>query len=167
MDERWAVIPSFEQYSISTFGAVRRGLDRFLAGHINQAGLVYVSLHRGGKQFNRAVSPLVASAFLEPPQHSSWVTPIHLNGNRHDLYYQNLMWRPRWFASEYHYQINTYVDPIDYIRDVATGEQGRLRQICMRYGLLPLKVYLQATNYTDRGNRVTTVWPTGQMFELV
>lgn len=167
MNELWVMLRGFESYSISTYGAIRRrGTDRLIAGHINQAGLVYVSLHKDGRQYNRAVSPLVAGAFLNPPPNQSWNTPIHLNGNRSDLYYENLMWRPRWFAVDYHQQIVQYGDPANRVRDVETGEEGTLRAICMRYGILPHKTYLQAVNYTDHGNRTVTVWPTGQMFEL-
>lgn len=166
MNEAWSHIPGFDSYSVSNYGAIRGRSDKILATYRNQSGLVYVTLYRKGGPHNRAIAPLVAGAFLDPPP-EAWDTPIHLNGNRVDLFAGNLMWRPRWFAVEYHQQIGRYADPIDYIRDVATGEQASLRVMCMRYGLLPLKVYTQATNYTDHGNRSTTVWPTGQMFELI
>lgn len=167
MDEFWAEIPHFESYSVSNYGAVRNHRGRLLHMGVNQQGVLYVQLHKSGKPHNRALAPIVAGAFIEPPRHHSWATPIHLNGIRADVHAQNLMWRPRWFATEYHQQIVRYVNPADYIRDVVTGEHATLRVMCMKYGLLPLKVFAQATAYTDFGNRVTTVWPTGQMFELV
>src|SRR5688572_8496873 len=132
MDELWAEIPSFEQYGISNYGAVRNPRGRYLSAGRNQGGIAYVTLYKEGRPFNRALSPIVAGAFLEPPQHHSWETPIHLNGNRADVTAWNLMWRPRWFAIDYHQQIMQYADPFDYIRDVATGEEGALRAMCMR-----------------------------------
>lgn len=167
MDELWAEIPSFEQYDVSNYGAVRNHRGRCLATGRNQSGILYVNLFRHGRQYNRAISPLVAGAFLETPPHHSWDTPIHRNGNRVDVHAENLMWRPRWFAIEYHQQIVRYADPVAYIRDVETGEEGTLRVICMRHGLIPRKVFTQATNYSVLGDRTMTVWPTGQMFELI
>lgn len=166
MEELWVEIPGFENYSVSNYGAVRNHRGRFIWTGKNQYGLMYVQLHREGRPHNRALAPIVAGAFLEPPPHHSWDTPIHLNGNRADVIVSNLMWRPRWFAIVYHSQIRQYGNPANRVRDVETGEEDSIQSLSKRYGLLPLKVMLQAHKYTLNGDRQERVWPTGQMFEL-
>lgn len=167
MEELWAPISEFEEYSVSNYGCVRNSRGNYLSTNRNQRGLLYVTLYNEGHCYSRSLAPLVANGFLDPPPHHSWNTPIHLNGNRTDVFAGNLMWRPRWFAIDYHQQINQYSDPFDRVRDVSTGEEDTLRAMCMRYGLLQTKVYAQAANYTNHGNRTTIIWPTGQMFELM
>ena len=164
MIELWSPIPSFENYSISNYGAVLNSRGELLTAGRNQQGVLYVQLWREGKAFNRAVAPLVAKAFLEPPPHHSWDTPIHLNGNRVDVFIENLMWRPRWFAVDYHQQIRRA--SLSKIRDVVTEEVDTLKSFCMRYGLLPQKVWEQALDRTSNTNSIFGVWPTNQMFEL-
>jgi len=86
VDEIWGVIPDFENYSVSNYGAVRNERGHLLTGHVNQSGLVYVSLHRYGREYNRSLAPIVARVFVGPPAHISWNTVIHLNGNRKDMF---------------------------------------------------------------------------------
>ena len=166
MDEIWGVIPDFENYSVSNYGAVRNERGHLLTGHVNQSGLVYVSLHRYGREYNRSLAPIVARVFVGPPAHISWNTVIHLNGNRKDMFYENLMWRPRWFANSYHDRIRIF-HALHDIREVVTGEEGTVVTLSKKYGLIPNEVFRQAFNYTKAGNDWDRVWPTGQIFELI
>jgi len=165
MIELWSEIPSFENYSISNYGAVRNSRGDLLSTGRNQQGVLYVQLWRGGKPYNRAIAPIVANAFLQEPPHHSWDTPIHLNGNRVDVSVENLMWRPRWFAIDYHQQI--LLASQNKVRDVLTREADTIKAMCMRFGLLPAKVFEQAADYTNEIHSIFGVWPTGQMFEFV
>lgn len=78
-----------------------------LAHSINQRGFSYVQLYdKPGRGKNRTVGTLVANAFLDAPYLEHYDTIIHKNGDRTDCRAENLAWRPRWFAIEYHQQFN-------------------------------------------------------------
>lgn len=160
MDD-WVSIEGFPNYSVNSLGQVRQDrFDRLMVPHMNQTEVVYVSLNRENRQFQRSLALIVAKAFLPPPP-PPFNTPIHLNGDRWDCAIDNLMWRPRWFAIRYHRQFR---DP--YERPVkaplrARGEkevfQDSFSAAC-RYGLLERDVVM-SVEYN------TYAWPTYQIFE--
>lgn len=161
--EEWKPIRHFPAYSISTYGRIRNDhTGHILALHENQSGLVTVGLFAEGKQSQRSVPLLVASAFIPHPR-GPFDTPINVDGNRWNNHVDNLMWRPRWFAVKYHMQFrHPYSNRIDAaIEDVATGEISPDSLSCaIRYGLLEKDVVLSILNRT-------VTWPTYQEFRVL
>lgn len=163
MNEKWAVIEGFENYSVSNFGRVRSNwTERILVTYANQSGLVQVGLMLNGKQYHRSVPLLVAKAFLVQPS-GVFDTPINLDGDRHNNHVDNLMWRPRWFAIKYNKQFREpYENHIpEQIQDVKSEEVTENSLECAkRYGLLEHEIVLAILNNTY-------VWPTYQRFRVV
>ena len=117
---------------------------------------------RDGIQCLRALSRIVAKAFLEPTV-PVFDTPINLNGDRWDCAADNLMWRPRWFAIQYHHQFKErYYNPID--RPVKARDEDEIFSdsfaAAIRYGLLERDVVLSVYNNTY-------AWPNYMIFEMI
>lgn len=159
----WRNIASFPGYSVSTEGGVRNDdTGRNLKLLVNQRGIVYVGLTSRRVQYQRAVSMLVAEAFLPQPRHASFGSPINLDGNRHNNMADNLLWRPRWFARQYFHQFQT--SPLGFhhpIEEIDTREEFKSSwEAATKYGLLDLDIKLT----TLAG---LPVWPTNQSFRLI
>lgn len=163
-NEEWAIIDEFPDYAVSSLGQVMsRMTDLIKTQSLNQQGIPSVLLMRDRQQNRRAVAPLVANAFLDPPESDAFDTPINLNGNRLDNRATNLMWRPRWFAIAYHKDMlkpqirrnNAY----GYIntRDGRRFEEER--DAAQFYGVRELEVYLSACNNEP-------VFPTWDIFRF-
>lgn len=115
--EQWKPIVGFPDYEVSNYGrVVNRVTGRYMAQLRNQRGIVQVGLSRGKRQHRRSLAVLVAHAFVPRHAHPSYDTPIHIDGDRTNCRADNFMWRPRWFAREYHRQFfadhNTKIGPI-------------------------------------------------------
>jgi hypothetical protein len=168
MKEEWIDIPHFENYALSNTGLVRRNFDgRLLARVRNKQGVLFVGLSKNSRQYSRAIAHLVADLFLPPSDHPWWDTPVHLDGDRTNCSYKNLVWRPRWFAIQYHQQVPDSSVAALKLRETTSGEIMILMDFAMKYGVLPLQLYIGAWNYTHHNNRTEGVWPTGLMFEIV
>lgn len=101
--EEWREVEDFPDYYVSTYGDVRSGIsDRLLTQSLVQYNMPTVGLMRDGRQYRRSTAILVAQAFLPPPERDDFNTPIHLDGYRVNCRADNLAWRPRWFAINYH-----------------------------------------------------------------
>lgn len=123
LTERWAPISEFPNYSVSDLGNVRnQKLERDMAITTNQRGIPKVALSVDGLQYQRALAPLVAREFVEG-ETTLFNTPIHLDGDQQNCFYENLVWRPRWFAVRYHAQFRTRSEhTINVpIKDTVTG----------------------------------------------
>lgn len=116
----------FSGYSINQNGDVRN--DR--TGHIlkvrtNQRGGLCVSLYDDDDRLTtRYLNLLMAKVYLNPPEEEHYDSVIHLNGDKTDVSPNNLMWRPRWFATKYHKQfVNGSMHPfLDRpVMDMHTG----------------------------------------------
>jgi len=145
MRERWHELDEFPDYAISEFGEVaniKTGMPRRTS--INQQGIVKISLYQDGKYLiTRSVAVMVAEAFCEG-QSEFFNTPIHLDGDRENCRADNLMWRPRWFAVQYHRQFQSpdFHNAIVRIFDVNTGkEYESVKECCMDLGLYHNDVY--------------------------
>lgn len=104
MHEEWREIALFPGYSVSDAGSVRNDETGHLMTHLmNQSGIIHVGVTKNRIQYKRALSILVAEAFLIRPSFA-FDTPIHLDGDRHNNRADNLLWRPRWFARKYYQQ---------------------------------------------------------------
>jgi hypothetical protein len=163
MDERWRLIESFPDYSVSDQGRIRSEKSgRILALNPNQYGVLQVGLMKDGEQKHRSVPLLVAKAFL-PRSFGPFDTPINLDGDRRNNRVENLAWRPRWFAVRYNQQFRwRYDNPILLpIIDLETEEVSENSLECAkRYGLLEKDLVLSILNRTY-------VWPTYQQFGVL
>lgn len=163
MNERWTEIVEFPGYSVSDMGSVRNDENgRLLKINYNQQGIAFVSLQRERRQFRRAVALLVARAFLDPPQPTTFDTPINLDGDRSNNELSNLMWRPRWYAVKYYQQFHQPRSGIIVpIEDVGTKEYfPNSWAAALTYGLLDKEIMFAVLNRTY-------VWPTYQQFRTV
>lgn len=142
--ERWYELDEFPDYAVSDLGEVhniKTGMPRRTS--INQQGIVKISLYQGRELITRSVAVLVAEAFCEG-QSSTFNTPIHLDGDRENCRADNLMWRPRWFAVQYHRQfhIPEFHRMDVFIEELTTArEYSSVKQACMDLGLYYNDVY--------------------------
>jgi hypothetical protein len=163
MNDEWVPVWEFPEYSVNSFGQVRKAsTKRILTVRINQYGVPYVGLMDGWHQRIRSLPRLVALTFIPQPN-PIFDTPINLDGDRINCRVDNLLWRPRWYAVHYVNQFKArYHNPIDApVREIDSREEfpNSLAAAC-RYGLLEREVVLSILN-------ITPVWPTYQQFELV
>lgn len=162
MQKEWREIVEFPSYSVSSTGLVRNEeTDREMTRHVNQRGIVNVSFNRRGVQYKRSVSVLVATAFVVMARSLKFDTPINLDGDRLNNHASNLMWRPRWYATEYFRQFHIDQQGIDRpIQDFKTGEVFKSSwEAALIFGLLELEVIKSVANSTY-------AWPTYQQFRL-
>ncbi len=161
------VFEEFPGYNVSTNGEVWNSHSwRVLRPHMNNSGVVCVSLlDRDGVQRQRSLAKMVATAFLPKPEYidQDFDTPINLDYNRWNCAVENLMWRPRWFAYQYHQQrdfASRYYNTT-LIRDLETYEEYQgTAAICMKFGLL--EQHLRRAIIME-----LKVFPTMQEFEWV
>ncbi len=110
LEEHWSDIPEFPNYCVSDLGAVvNKSTGRYLIQTMATGGTYKVGLVRAGKQYTRSVKVLVAEAFVEG-QSEIFNTPIQLDGYQENMRWDNLMWRPRWFAWKYTRQFSEVSD---------------------------------------------------------
>lgn len=163
MNEQWAAIYEFPEYSVSNFGNVRSNKSgRLMSVSPNQYGVVQVGLMKNGVQYHRSVPLLVAKAFL-PIKPGPFDTPINLDGDRQNNHIDNLVWRPRWFAIKYNRQFRfPYRDRINKpIVDKKTGDVSLNSIDCAsKYGLLEEEIVISILTRTY-------VWPTYQEFGIL
>jgi hypothetical protein len=145
---------------------VNRQTGRAIRGSLNRSGHVKVGLRHDGKQHTRVVSRLIAEAFLESPTSPEFNTPIHLDGNLQNCAASNLMWRPLWFARQYHEQFQTMYYNKARIRNRKTGDEfDNCYAAASTYGALPVAIYFNAANY-ESGYDNDSVWPGALRFEI-
>lgn len=143
--EKWQDLEEFPDYVLSSLGEIcnaKTGVSRRMS--INQFGIVKISLYKNGRELiTRSVAVMVAEAFCEG-RTEFFNTPIHLDGDRQNCRADNLMWRPRWFAVQYHRQFNSpeFHDSNVHIQDVDTGkEYYSVKECCIDLGLYYNDVY--------------------------
>lgn len=159
--ERWTEISDFSGYSVSDHGRVKNlAKDVCLKISINTKGLAMVGLMQRGIQKKRSVPLLVASTYLRPHPNPEFDTPINLDGDKMNNHYENLEWRPLWFARRYTRQFidghPTYDGPIE---DVETHVQYESSMhAATAHGVLDIEVYMSMEQQAGY------VWPTNQIF---
>jgi hypothetical protein len=159
----WLPIASFPGYSVSDTGFIRNDeADRLMTLMVNQFGTVHVGLTKNRVQHKRSVSRLVAGAFLVPPRHQTFDTPVNLDGDRYNNRADNLVWRPKHFAVKYGAQFKMPpVLPDMAVEEVNTGQQFETSwDAAITYGLLDLGVRQSARDGSE-------VWPTYQRFTRI
>jgi hypothetical protein len=163
MKEEWEDIPDFPDHLVSNFGQIYNMRTKnilILSG--NQQGVTRVALLRDGKQYQRSVSLLVATAFIPRP-YSHFNTAINLDGVRTNCRVDNLAWRPRWFSARFHRQFarNDVKNSHRPILDETTGEVfENMKAVCVRYGVLSIDIM----NAMQTGYEV---FPIGHNFRYV
>lgn len=144
MTQQWAELEEFPDYAVSDLGEIgnmKTGLIRKVS--INQQGNVKVSIYRGKELYTRSVAVMVAEAFVEG-RSEFFNTPIHLDGDKTNCRADNLMWRPRWFAVNYHRQFyeEAFFEHILWIQELTTGrEYPSVHEACIDLGLYYNDVY--------------------------
>jgi hypothetical protein len=124
-EERWSEISEFPGYFVSDQGRVQntKFVGRLVKASVGTHGALMVGLMRERVQHKRSLALLVATAFVPQPEPEVYDTPIHRNGDRTDVHYENLMWRPLWFARRFMRQFtdghSTLACPVE---DINTGE---------------------------------------------
>lgn len=104
--ERWEIIDEFPYYKVSDYGRVANiETGRIIKQSRTAGGIVKVGLVNSGRQYTRSVCNLVAEKFVDGST-EMFDTPIHLDFDKTNNYYKNLLWRPRWFAWKYTRQAN-------------------------------------------------------------
>jgi hypothetical protein len=140
MLEEWRIIEGLDNYEISSFGNVdSRKTSGPRRPSRNKQGVEMMTFFQDGHYVTRAVSLLVANTFLQEPPRDDFTTPIHLDGDRSNCRVDNLMWRPRWFAIDYHRERRQ--DPFPNwarpFKVIETGEEFEHPMHCaIAYGLL-------------------------------
>lgn len=171
MFEEWVTLLDFPLYQISNTGdVINKETGRYLAKSITKQNIVKVALINSRGRFTRSVALLVANVFVAG-KNDLFDTPIHLDGDLHNCEATNLMWRPRWFAYQYHRQFTHHKEfcletigragPIiepqtntiyETVYDAAVSNGLLITEVNYRSGL---------TNYLEK-----RVWPTHQVFDF-
>lgn len=167
MLDEWRSIDDFPGYSVCETGHVRNDRNqRVLAMLVNQFGIVNVGLTKDRVQHKRSVALLVAKAFIEPHPIEAFDCPINLDGDRLNNNAQNLVWRPRWFATKYFRQFRDDLSDEQFdvhfpIEEIDTQEKFESPwNAAITFGLLQNDVMLSALNKVR-------VWPTMQRFRIL
>jgi hypothetical protein len=169
MQVEWLQIEEFPMYSVSNIGEGRNDeTDRYMSKLVNQRGIVNVGLTRDRVQYKRSLTLLVAEHFIDKPRDTSgkWLeafdTPINLDGDRFNNHADNIVWRPRWFATKYYQQFQQshacFNRPVEIIE---TGEMFETSfAAATALGLLDreIAISVMTKNY---------VWPINQHFRVV
>lgn len=116
-DEYGKPIDEFPIYEVTNHGRVfnsHTGREMVLSP--TQNGDLTVGLVRIGYQHRFSVKGLVARAFV-PGGDIIYNTPTLLDGDKSNLHFSNIVWRPRWFAWKYSRQFTHpeewyYIGPV-------------------------------------------------------
>lgn len=153
MKARWKELDEFPDYAVNDLGEIfniKSGMPRKTS--INQFGIVKISLYKNRRELHtRSVAVMVAEAFV-PGQTEHFNTPIHLDGDRLNCRAENLMWRPRWFAVQYHRQFysEAFHNSDVHIVHLQTGkEYYSNKDACMDLGLYYNDVYRSYVHETQ------------------
>lgn len=152
MPELFERIEEFPDYQVSTYGQVisdHSGVP--LKRRLLAYGAPAVWMVKDREQYCRAVPLLVARTWLPEPQREDFITPIQLNGDRQNCYADNLMWRPRWFAIDYHKEKlqNRFPNWRALIQLIETKEIFDSPRHCsLRYGMLERDIHHSIINKT-------------------
>ena len=163
MEEKWSTIDEFPMYKVSNFGEVlNQTTGKLMNLSQTRTGLVKVGMVRGGVQYTRGLSILVADAFVFG-RTEIFDTPIHLDGDPWNNRADNICWRPHWFAWRYTHQFSNVVD---------NDHLGPLRDIETRFRYLDVyeAAIVNGLLFVDIRKSIVTkepVFPTFQVFELI
>jgi hypothetical protein len=155
MSEEWTPVVEFPRYEVSTFGDVRdTKTNRIMKKTVVQKQIPTVGLVRDGYVCRRSVPLLVASHWLLNEFGEAFDTPIQLDGDRSNCHIENLMWRPRWFAVNYHKEkLQPELLTEEQVVMLQTGEVfDSVRQASINFGFMERDI-IQSMDYG------VDVWP--------
>lgn len=170
MSEYWETIDEFPNYKISNYGTIINSkTNKIVRPSLTSQGALKVSLINSYGRKTRSVKVLVASIFVDG-QTEIFDTPIHLDLNQLNVRADNLMWRPRWFAWTYAYQVNENASEFSDrynkgpIIETRSGEiYDNVYHACQVNGLIWWHVYVSLNSEgVNKG-----VVPTWQTFEYL
>ena len=168
MSERWVDVPEFPDYEVSDHGNVfSKRSNQPLALSWNGRGSVKVNFSQEGVLHTRSVRVLVAEAFVALPtdQYSLSVDldVINIDGNQANNHYQNLAWRPHWFAWKYTRQFHQGGKP-EYNVYLLNTQTGALYNSVMDAGIDDGVLWEYVYQSAIEGR---PVYPTGAIYEFV
>lgn len=158
--EQTRPILGFPKYEVSNWGRVINiHTHRIMKLSPTSEGILTVGLMYGDRQYRRSVKVLVAKAFV-PGETDVFNTPIQLDGDRENLRADNILWRPRPFAWEYHHQFEN--PPVWFfsgpVLDLENGVTYKnILEASMANGILAKHIRRSVLNDIR-------VFPTGQHF---
>lgn len=177
-DADWVICAYFENYEINALGQIRHARSKEIKRpSLNQYGIPYVSLWDLNlrRKVNKPVATVLAETFLEKNSPDD-DTIIYLNADKQDLRLDNLKWRTRAFAINYHRQITTREGKefVDHTFEcIETGEQHHSTyQVAMSEGVLPSAIFSSVLNNDQwyEEDKPWTKWqvpPTGKSYRSV
>lgn len=137
--EEAVMIEEFPAYDITNHGRVfNLNTRREMKLSPTQHDDLTVGFTKEGRQYRYSVKGLVARAFCNFQYHESVGvnvkaftqnytersnTPVLLDGNKYNLYFENIVWRPRWFAWRYSNQFVRTMPWFHYgpVQEINTG----------------------------------------------
>lgn len=176
-DELNVRLEQFPDYTITREGLIFS--DRYpepLAVNYNQYGVGYVRIRDGSSNLPRVfpVARLMAMAFVEPPPtYSGFGVPntiIFHDFDQQNWTPENLSWRPRWFALEYHAMPDTPAhlnphcpsseSPLEnrYVVEANSGmaSPNGYVEFSKMFGLLPMQIVFDTTYNPSRSMYANT-----------
>lgn len=86
---RWAKVPGFPNYEVSTYGNVWRA-GKVLSPNVRKFGYKFTELSRDGRRFGFMVHALVLMTFIGP--RPDGMVACHNDGKTHNNHLENLRW---------------------------------------------------------------------------
>lgn len=126
----WAEIEGFPGYLVSRSGGIyseRRAMT-LTPNRAGPASDLKINLMRDGHVHTRSVKGLVARAFVDMPQQADAIPCDHVinkDGDLGNLYYENLDWRPLWYAMAYKKQLRNIPRKYQVTSPVVEIETGQ------------------------------------------
>jgi hypothetical protein len=100
----WRDVSPTSNYQVSNSGHVRSKITmRELHPSENGRGVLKVLLSEDGEHVTRTVARLVGEQFV--PGYEEGFVIVHVDDDHYNCNASNLVWRPRWFAQEWAYQL--------------------------------------------------------------
>jgi NUMOD4 motif-containing protein len=166
--ERWIDIPEFPDYEISDHGNVfSKRTNQPLVLSWNGRGTVKVNFSREGVLYTRSVRVLVAEAFVPvesaDDSHREDLEVVNIDGDQTNNHYENLVWRPHWFAWKYTHQFREGV-PEEYHVGLLNTQTGEVFDSVMAAGIADAVIWEYVYNSAITGR---PVYPTGAVYEFV
>lgn len=164
-EEIWRTIEEFPNYEISTFGRIYNNRqDCYMQTSKTLFGHVKITLmDENHVRHTRSVARILAEAFILP-SNARCTQVVVLDGNLGNIWLENLVWRPPWYAWKYSRQLK--VEQPTYFKNLFVNNITKeifyhsIIEAGMAEGLLFSDIW--RSTYT--GERV---FPDDSIFEIV
>lgn len=188
MSERWVDVEEFPDYEISDHGNIfSKRNNQPLVPSWNGTSAMKINFSKEGVVHTRSVRVLVAEAFVDVEQgvivndphedihetrrvyqrkinnRSTDLEVINIDGDQTNNHYENLAWRPHWFAWKYTRQFHE-PPPSEYSVFLLNTQTGVVYDSVMDAGIANGLIweYVYGSAITGR-----PVYPTGAVYEFV